>query len=41
MARHAPDDIIELVKGLPSDREFHNINEVWTAIGGHVESERF
>jgi hypothetical protein len=39
--RHAPDRIVELVKNLPSDREFHNVNEVWSAIGGHVETERF
>jgi hypothetical protein len=41
MERHAPDRVVELVKRLPSDREFHNVNEVWAAIGGHVESERF
>lgn len=41
MDRHAPDRVVDLVKRLPSDREFHNINEVWTAVGGSVESERF
>ena len=39
--RSAPDRVIELVRGLPAGREFHNINEVWTTLGGHVESERF
>lgn len=37
----APDRIIALVRNLPSGREFHNIAEVWTALGGSVESERF
>ena len=38
---HAPDRVISLVRELPAGREFHNINEVWTALGGHVEAERF
>jgi hypothetical protein len=41
MDRQAPDRVVDLVRRLPSGREFHNINEVWTAVGGHVESERF
>ena len=41
MDRHAPDRVIDLVKRLPSGREFHNINEVWTAVGGAVEKGRF
>jgi hypothetical protein len=41
MKRHAPEQIIDLVKTLPSDREFHNINEIWAATGGHVETDRF
>jgi len=36
----APDRVIALVKNLPSDREYHNLNEVWTALGGHVEQRR-
>jgi Protein of unknown function (DUF2795) len=39
--RQAPDRVIDLVRRLPSGQQFQNINEVWTAIGGHVESERF
>jgi hypothetical protein len=39
--RQAPDRVIDLVRRLPSGQEFHNINEVWTAVGGHVESDRF
>lgn len=38
---HAPDRVIDLVRRLPSGREFHNINDVWTALGGHVEAHRF
>jgi hypothetical protein len=38
---HAPERVIDLVRRLPSGREFHNANEVWTAVGGHVEGERF
>ncbi|HET6815844.1 MAG TPA: DUF2795 domain-containing protein [Mycobacteriales bacterium] len=37
----APDRVIDLVRRLPSGRQFENINDVWTAVGGHVESERF
>ena len=37
----APDRVVDLVRQLPSGRQFHNVNEVWTALGGHVEAERF
>jgi hypothetical protein len=37
----APDRVIDLVRRLPSGREFHNVNQVWAAVGGPVESERF
>lgn len=37
----APDRVVALVRTLPSGRQFHTINEVWTALGGHVEEERF
>ena len=37
----APDRVVDLVRRLPSGRQFTNINEVWTAIGGHVEHGRF
>src|SRR3954453_15804356 len=30
----APDRIVDLVRRLPSGREFHNVNEVWAAVGG-------
>ena len=41
MDRQAPTRVIDLVRKLPSGREFHNVNEVWTAVGGATESERF
>ena len=39
--RSAPDRVIDLVRRLPAGREFHNVNEVWTTLGGSVESERY
>jgi hypothetical protein len=41
MERNAPGRIADLVKNLPSDRQFHNISEIWAAVGGHTEQERF
>jgi hypothetical protein len=38
---HAPDRVVALVRNLPSGREFHNVNEIWTALGGGTETERF
>jgi len=38
--RHAPDRVIDLVRNLPSDREFTNVNDIWTALGGGVETPR-
>ena len=37
----APERVVDLVRRLPSGRQFTNINEVWTAVGGHVEHGRF
>jgi len=39
--RKAPDRVVDLVKRLPAGREFHTVNEIWAAIGGKVESDRF
>lgn len=39
--RQAPTRVVDLVRRLPAGREFENINDVWTAVGGHVESDRF
>jgi hypothetical protein len=38
--RNAPTRVVDLVRGLPSGREFANVNEIWTALGGHVEAHR-
>lgn len=37
---NAPDYILDVLKRLPAGREFRNVQEVWAALGGHVESER-
>jgi len=37
---NAPDAVIDLVKRLPSGREYANVNEVWEAVGGNVETRR-
>jgi hypothetical protein len=39
--RHAPDRVVSMVRRLPSGREFHSANELWEALGGSVEHERF
>ena len=38
MERNAPERVIDLVRRLPAGREFANVNEIWTALGGHVET---
>jgi len=39
--RQAPTRVVDLMRTLPSGREFHNVNEVWSAVGGNVEADRF
>ncbi|HEU5034476.1 MAG TPA: DUF2795 domain-containing protein [Mycobacteriales bacterium] len=39
--RQAPDRVIDLVRRLPSGQEFHNVNEIWSAVGGGTEGDRF
>jgi len=39
--RNAPTRVVDLSRELPSGREFHNVNEIWAAVGGRVETERF
>jgi hypothetical protein len=41
MDGEAPQRVIDLVRNLPSDRQFENVNDLWTALGGHVEAQRF
>lgn len=38
---NAPTAVTDRVRGLPSGRTFENVNAVWEALGGHVESQRF
>ena len=37
----APDRILDLVRQLPAGHEFQNLGEVWRAIHGNAETERF
>ncbi len=37
---NAPERVVDLIRRLPSGRQFANINEVWTTLGGHVEQHR-
>jgi hypothetical protein len=37
----APDRVVAVVRGLPSDREFTNVNDVWESTGGSTEQTRF
>ena len=41
LERNAPERVVDLVRRLPAGQPFHNVNEIWAAIGGHVETERF
>jgi hypothetical protein len=40
-ANHAPDDVRDVLDRLPYDRDYGNVNDVWTAAGGGEEQERF
>ena len=40
-ANHAPDEIIAELERLPDGREFVNVNDVWTTLGGGSEAHRF
>ena len=39
--RQAPERVIDLVRRLPSGREFQNVGEIWAAVGGQADGERF
>lgn len=39
-ANNASDQVVELLNLLPAGREFQNVQEVWEALGGDVESRR-
>lgn len=34
----APDGVVALLERLPADQEFRNVQDVWQALGGDVES---
>ncbi len=36
----APASIVDMIKSLPAGREFVNVQDVWTALGGGVEAHR-
>lgn len=36
----APDDVLRLLRSLPADQEFRNVQEVWDALGGGTEQGR-
>jgi hypothetical protein len=40
-ARNAPDRVLDLLRRLPGGREYHNVQEAWVALGGHVEEHRY
>jgi hypothetical protein len=40
-ADSAPDDLLGVLAGLPGDRPYQNIGEVWAALGLPAEEERF
>lgn len=41
-ANEAPDAILETLAGLPADRVFDNLQDLWASVsGGHIEQHRF
>lgn len=38
---NAPARLVDTLRRLPSGHTFVNVNDVWTALGGHVEQHRF
>jgi hypothetical protein len=39
--RNAPDRVRERLQHLPDGRRYHNVQDVWTALGGGVEDHRY
>ena len=37
---HAPEEMVETLRGLPNDEAFENVQSVWQALGGNVEAPR-
>ena len=40
-SNNAPDRVLAELRQLPDGREFANVNEVWSALGGGTEQQRF
>jgi hypothetical protein len=40
-ASAAPDRVLDLLAGLPGDRTYRNLQEVWSELGGGAEQHRF
>ncbi len=38
---NAPTRVVDRLRELPSGRRFATVGEVWTALGGSVEEQRF
>lgn len=38
---NAPDDVLQLLRRLPEDREFENLQDLWHALGHPGEQHRF
>jgi len=41
LENHAPDKVLQPLQMLPGQASFANLQELWTAMGGHVEGHRF
>lgn len=41
MSNHAPDRVIAELRRLPDGREYANVNDIWAALGGGTEQQRF
>jgi hypothetical protein len=37
----APDWVLGMIRSLPADRQFANLSEIWTTLGGGAEAQRF
>jgi Protein of unknown function (DUF2795) len=37
----APDQVLDVLSRLPRDRTYRNVQEVWSALGGGTEQQRF
>jgi hypothetical protein len=38
---HAPDRVLSALRSLDPNATFENVQQVWSALGGHVEHKRF